>query len=400
MDNRNYKYLYEKYKKKYLILKNNNGGSTSQDLSSQEINSQPFDSNIFTKQNTENPYDFFNKKTKDLDKINKQLGDAIYIVYKQFNPAVKQESFKIGEKIENINEFIIYFKNEYNNTEDKDKNLLKIFMNNTIKHFVETLQGQFVDNKISDHKIITHIVDNTKVLSLSILDDTFERLYKIYENVEELKKFNNAKLLYTLALTISLDILREQRISKIIELISGANVLCFQELNFKTYSLLKEKLFSLGYDRNVTNQEKNRAIFYKKSEINQDENIINLNLFKESGINLGSNFNKEITGEIKLRNESQPILILNNLVFISVDSSNNNTKDELKNLIKNLGKAKDSKSLSMNKVILIGNYRDNNISGKKELSSQIVVHQSNTETSFKQLNNSDRIDNVIEISLV
>ena len=41
-----------------------------------------------------------------------------------------------------------------------------------------------------------------------------------------------------------------------------------------------------------------------------------------------------------------------------------------------------------------------NISGKKELSSQIVVHQSNTETSFKQLNNSDRIDNVIEISLV
>ena len=58
--------------KKYLILKNNYGGSTSQ-----EVNSQPFDSNIFRNKNTENPYDFFNEKTKDLDKINKQLGDAI-----------------------------------------------------------------------------------------------------------------------------------------------------------------------------------------------------------------------------------------------------------------------------------------------------------------------------------
>ena len=280
-------------------------------------------------------------------------------------------------------------------------------MNNTIKHFEETLQGQFVDNKISDHKIITHIVDNTKVLSLSILDDTFERLYKIYENVEELKKFNNAKLLYTLALTISLDILREERISKIIGIIEGtnANILCFQELNFETYSLLKEKLFSSGYDRNVTNQEKNRAIFYKKSEINQNQNRTII----YEDINLGSNLYLELTGEINLIDKSLPILFLNNLIFVSVDFPSSLELSKNSNKLLNFLKLylnKNNEYFRINKVILIGNYRNSPetlskvISGEKELSSKTRVYPSNTKTYFEELNNSDRIDNVIEISLV
>ena len=182
MHQKDYKYLYEKYKKKYIKLK---GGATvsaltkvnelsSKDikrstglttvsavsaLSSKDIKrSEPFDKSIFETSTATKELDTQIKE--EIEKLNTENG------------------FELGN-IQYEEKFITYFKEKYfslwKNSENKAPVTTSLFklLFSKIDLLIEEFKKQFNNKKISDHSIIFHTVNDIKVVSVNLLDDTY-----------------------------------------------------------------------------------------------------------------------------------------------------------------------------------------------------------------------------------
>ena len=426
MHQKDYKYLYEKYKKKYIKLKGGAGVTTvstvstvstlpSKDikistgvttvsavsaLSSKDIKrSEPFDQSIFETSTATN-------------KLDKEIKEEI----KKLN---EENKFELGN-IQYEEQFITYFKNKYSlwkNLENKASVTTSLFQLLFIKidQLIKEFKKQFNDKKISDHSIIFHTVNDIKVVSVNLLDDTYGILAMMYFTF----KFQNIKKIYILALTIALDILRNERMLKTIEIITNLapDIICFQELNSKMLQILETELSNIDF-RHVKNntldtvkfnkstykREQYRCIFYKSSKVELVKNIFNI-----------------LSGEIEFFNKSYPILVYKNVMFISVHFlwrfNLNNKKKELvseianqlneflSNLIKVANEvAKKYNNFKITKIVLIGDTNNTLANLQKAinngpLKTNTQVYGSDKNTFYTDLNGGRNLDNIIEISI-
>lgn len=402
MHQKDYKYLYEKYKKKYIKLK---GGaqvttvSAVSALSSKDIKrSEPFDKSIFETSAATKELD--NEIKKEIEKLN------------------TENEFELGN-IQYEEKFITYFKEKYfslwKNSENKASVTTSLFnlLFSKIDQLIEEFKKQFNDKKISDHSIIFHTVNDIKVVSVNLLDDTYGILTMMYFTF----KFQNIKKIYILALTIALDILREKRMLKTIEIINKLepDIICFQELNLKMLSILETELYNsefryvknnildtVKFNDSTYKRVQYRCIFYKSSKVDLVNNINNI---------------LSLSGEIEFFNKSYPILVYKNVMFISVHflwTFNLSIKNkelvygianELNEFLSKLIEvAKKYNNFKITKIVLIGDTNNTLANLKKAINDGSLktitqVYGSDKNTFYTDLNGGKNLDNIIEISI-
>ena len=430
MHQKDYKYLYEKYKKKYIKLKGGARVTTvttvstvsalpSKDikistgvttvsavsaLSSKDIKrSEPFDQSIFETSTATNKLD--NEIKTEIEKLN------------------TENKFELGN-IQYEEKFITYFKEKYfslwKNLENKASVTTSLFklLFSKIDQLIEEFQKQFNDKKISDHSIIFHTVNDIKVVSVNLLDDTYGILAMMYFTF----KFQNIKKIYILALTIALDILRKERMLKTIEIINELepDIICFQELNSKMLSILETELSNsdfryvknntldtVEFNKSTYKREQYRCIFYKSLKVELVNNIYNI-----------------LSGEIEFFNKSYPILVYKNVMFISVHflwrfnlsikkkrhGIANQLNEFLSKLIEgannynNFATSINNSKIKITKIVLIGDTNNTLANLKKAINDGPLktitqVYGSDKNTFYTDLNGGRNLDNIIEISI-
>ena len=450
MSEDNYKHLYEKYKKKYLELKSKGGSAvekkavsktrstrtsrprysaaeeTGEDIdglstSSIRVLNSPFDIEIFTNINSiDHPLNFLRSGANldELDRVDSNLITELTEIRRRNNEISGRNDFEIGN-VNHEENIISYFKGLYlsKEPEEQPSSDLINFLFLLITYFVDSLRNQFSQNKISDHSIITYVVNGIKTLSINLLDDTFALLTMMFVDTS-VKKHINIKNVYTLALTVAFDMLREERMSKLVEIINdySPDILCLQEINLKMLPILKNSLNSIGFDRYVKNR--NPDTFIHKG-IEMDRHQYRCIFYKESQVNqVDGHINNLLTGEINFYKKGLPILIYNNVMFVSVHfywKLNLSTKNEneLINSEKQINgfliyltnlASRYRNNFRINKIIIIGDTNNTAYNLRKAISSEELknrtsIHESDGVTFFTTLNGGNKLDNVIEISL-
>ena len=110
---------------------------------------------------------------------------------------------------------------------------------------------KFDDGKISDHSSIFYTINNVNIASLNLLDDSYTILTMFFQQLPY-----EFKQLYTYALTIALNNIIQQRMTKIVELLVHANpeIICFQEANLEMLEILIKQLAEHGFNMHNKNE--------------------------------------------------------------------------------------------------------------------------------------------------
>jgi len=399
--------LYIKYKNKYNNLKNiksiGGGLDLTEDLETVikdlQTFSMPFDESIFTNLPFKHRYNVFSKVSAYNEK-------AITAEIRRDISTIKTNYHIDFNNLDAADIFETYLSRD----DTEKKNNLITFLLKAVRHYQTLFMQQIIDNKISDHSLIFYKINDINIASLNLLDDTYTILSMFITQLPfELKH------LYTYALTIALNNIRTQRITQIVNLLIHTNpdIICFQEVNIKMLEILIEQLASRGFNMHIKNleldnylhkgvikyREQYRSIFYKKK-------IDELPL---------------PYGEIKFTNKSQSYIIYNNILIVSLHISWTLNLEESPtqiNSFKMLGNfikdiiilAKSLKQHDIMKIILVGDTNNSALNldkaikysmDEKILSNiKFKIHESYDPTFYIELNGSNKIDNLIEITLL
>lgn len=397
--------LYIKYKNKYNNFKINIksiGGGLDLETVIKDLQtfSMPFDKSIFTDLPFKHIYNVFSKVSAYNEKaIISEIKRDIYTI---------KTNYHID--FNNFNDPVNIFESYLSKDDTEKKNNLITFLLKAVKHYQTLFMQQIIDNKISDHSLIFYTINDINIASLNLLDDTYTILSMFIPQLPvELKH------IYTYALTIALNNIRTQRITQIVNLVIHTNpdIICFQEVNIKMLEILIEQLASHGFNMHIKNleldnyshkgvikyREQYRSIFYKKK-------IDELPL---------------PYGEIKFTNKSQSYIIYNNILIVSLHISWTLNLEEsptqinsfkmLGNFIKDIIILAESlKQHDIMKIILVGDTNNSALnldkaikySMDKKIFSNIKfkIHESYDPTFYIELNSSNKIDNLIEITLL
>lgn len=418
LDTKDYFKLYKKYKFKYNNLKNKiqKGGAESKSEVALRTLSSPFDINIFKDITFSHPYNLIERvnemSKKKITIIDRKIGEDISLLNSKYN-------FIFGNSADE-EKFVDYLKFS-KDSKDTSPNI-RTFLVQAVKYFTDVLTKQLEQGKVSDHSIIFHRIRGKKLVSLNLLDDTYSILIMIFSVIPNYAR--NLKRLYTWALTIVLNNMRQLRMEKIVKLIIAVDpeIICFQEVNLKMLEILKTLLAKSQFDKFILNKSVDTYIYDSKSyERHQYRSIF----YKESNVKLKDNINQVVSGEIILTDKGQALLVYNNSLIVSLHISwrlnlNGNDKNGNSNMKKNYGKlgkfikrtiaiAKSLPRFNIKDIILIGdtnNTAQNLIyaieqSKKNKILENIEysIKESTEPTFLINLNGGNKIDNAISIVL-
>ena len=342
----------------------------------------------------------------------------------------------LKNKLESNKDLINRINNYQDNFEflDSDDIVIKKFYNDCYQHFIEQLTIQINNGKISDHSAISYTIDEINILSINLLDDTYNILIMLLAN--DFKNYEDIKDIYILSITKAFNDLRELRMKKILDLIkNNTEIICFQEVNLKMLKILEEELNKEGFNNYVKNIKVDRYIRKGKEKTRDQYRVI---FYK-------NNQQQIISGEFDFTEKGQVFIIYKNILISSIhitwklslygnnidgESNLKINSPELANFIRNLiefskqikdiNKIKQIKdinkilhnNMNFNKILLIGdtNNSANNlkqaIENKKDIIpldkvENIIIHETNDdkETFFVELNGTKKPDNAIEINL-
>jgi exonuclease III len=274
-----------------------------------------------------------------------------------------------------------------------------------VEFFQDFFIRQFTQNKISDHSMISYRINEINIVSLNLLDDTYSILTMFF-------KYLNSRInpIYTHALTVALNNVRIERMTKIVELVESAepDIICFQEVNSPMLPELEYKLGRSGFNnyiinktldtfihnKVVYNREQFRTIFYKGKKLPP--------------------------GEIMFTDKAQSYLIYNDILIFSLhitwklnlvnpgpgrpQTQYNASRDQLKSFINSIISL--GREHNILKIVLVGDTNNSaenlyNAIRSMELDDIVFqVHESQDSTFYVELNGSDKIDNLIDITLL
>jgi exonuclease III len=417
MNSNIYKEKYFKYKNKYINLKENIktiGGGLGLTEDSQTVIkdlqpfSIPFDKSIFTDLPFIHDYNVFsNVSAYDEKAIIEQIRRDISTIKK------KTKSKIDFNNLDHIEGFKKYLYSDFS-----EKNNLITFLKKAVSHYETLFMQQIDDNKISDHSLIFYTINDINIASLNLLDDTYTILTMFFAQLPLVFKH-----LYTYALTIALNNIREKRITKIVKLLVHTNpdIICFQEANMVMLEILIKQLAYYGFNMHNKNEVVDNYIHKGKTMYRKQYRSI---FYKKKMDELPLPY-----GEINFTNKSQSYLIYNNILIVSLHISwtlNLNLPDKVseeqaiikqKTSFNMLGifikdiiiLAKSFKQHDINKIVLIGDTNNSALNLDKALkysmdtqifeNIQFTIHESCKPTFYIELNGSDKIDNLIEITL-
>lgn len=423
LDTKNYFKLYIKYKSKYNNLKNKiqNGGAGAaaedkgEGKATEGTLSIPFDAGIFSRIGFSHTYNVIGRLIKmsedEITTLDSKIGRDISALNSEYN-------FIFGNSADE-EKFVNYLNDS---DKSKDTSPIRTFLVEAVEYFTKVLTTQIQEGKVSDHSIIFHIIEGKRIVSLNLLDDTYGILTMLFGSIPYYAR--NLKGLYTWAITIALNNMRQERMKKIVELIISVNpeIICFQEVNLKMLQILKTLLATNQFDKFILNKSVDTYFYNKQThERHQYRSIF----YKESNVQLVNNLNQVVSGEITLTEKGQALLVYNNSLIVSLHISwrlnlNGNDRDGNSNMEQNYRKlgefikqtidiAKSLPRFNINNIILIGdtNNTAENLRTAIEMSKQnqilkdieYIIIESANPTFFTDLNGGDKIDNVISIKL-
>ena len=417
LNTKDYFKLYKKYKLKYNNLKNKiqKGGAAAESKSEVSRLGSPFDDDIFRGMTFSHRYNVIGRlkemSKEDITSIDRTIGEDISVLNSKYN-------FIFGNSTDE-EKFVNYL-----NLSDvsEDTSPVRTFLVEAVKYFTDVLTTQIQEGKVSDHSIIFHIIEGKKLVSLNLLDDSYGILTMLFSSIPFYAR--NIKGLYTWALTIVLNNMRQKRMEKIVELIISVNpeIICFQEVNIKMLEILKTLLAKSQFDKFILNKSVDTYLHNNQAyERHQYRSIF----YKEKSVRLVDNLNQVVSGEITLTEKGQALLVYNNSLIVSLHISwrlnlNGNDRNGNSNMEQNYRKlgefikqtieiAKSLPRFNINNIILIGdtNNTAQNLETAIEMSKQTQlledieynIIESTEPTFFVELNGGDKIDNVISIRL-